>query len=219
MENVAQRGLAASLLLASALAAMEPAVAWSSKEYPLFEPVHQKAIAQVLAAQLPADAIALLQQQQAEVDQDQAPSQSAEHSMTGIEKAGLNEATERVAYIAKAEQWVGDNLQRAIERRKAGATADAMQALGRAIHAMTDATSPAHHGFQAWSFDESWIAVARHVTQERVYPVDQGNQRYARRLEAAVRWAYDIYLQRTPMPTRFFDAAGELCLPDDCKAR
>ena len=205
-------------LLICAMVVAQPAVAWSSKDYPLFEPVHQDAIARVLAKDVSADFMALLQQQQQEVDKDQAPNQSAEHSMTGIEKAGLDEAKERVSYIAKAEQWVNQNLLQAIERRKANATADAMRALGRAMHAMTDATSPAHHGFQTWSFNESWPAVARHVAQERIYPDDPSNERYRRRLEAAVRWAYNIYLERAPMPARFFNASGELCLPGDCSA-
>ena len=188
--------------------------AWSSKDCPLFEPVHQIAIANVLKADFsPAD-ILVLQQQQALVDEDQKPSQSFEHAMTGVEK-GQSPAGELPVYIAKTEAFIRTNLAAAIAARKAG-SADAIPHLGQALHPLEDATSPAHVGFQSWSYDESWWAMAVHVSKERVYPDDSSDSAQVankKALEGVVEYAYDIYMEKVPMPAQFFDSKGNLILP------
>src|SRR5579871_1866355 len=60
------------------------AFAWSSRNCPLFEPVHQMAIQAVLSNQVSAVQLQILQDQQTVVDEDQAAAQSYEHAMTGI---------------------------------------------------------------------------------------------------------------------------------------
>jgi hypothetical protein len=203
------------LAAAICLASVPFASAWSSKDYPMFEPVHQMAIANVLKGNFSAAEIKVLQDQQLRVDEDQKASQSFEHSMTGLEK-GQTIQDQKPLFIARTEEFVRTHLAAAISARKAGSTADALPHLGQAIHPLQDATSPAHRGFQSWSSDESWFAMAQHVAKERVYPDDSDDKEQVaerKALEGAVRWAYDIYMERAPLPDHFFDSDGNLLLP------
>lgn len=185
--------------------------AWSSQGYPLFESVHQMAIENVLKIAVGNSRnLEVLKQQQLVVDarDNQTAVKSYMHAMTGVvpQKKMLD-------FISESEGFVSSNLTNAIRSRKAGAIPAAMEALGQAIHTLEDATSPAHERFQPWKDDETWLEIAKHVAKERVYP-DDGNSGYRARLEGAVRWAYDIYLEKAPMPAQFFDpATGMLRLP------
>ncbi len=197
----------------SCLIATTGAGAWSSKDFPLFDPVHQMAIQNVLKNLVSADDLATLMNQQPVVDQDQNANQSFEHAMTGVENANQKPEVQKPLYVQKTEDFVSRNLADAIAKRKAGASPAAMTALGTALHPLQDATSPVHEGFQPWSFDEGWIAATQHVSQERFYPDDSGPTGYRARLEGAVRWAYDIYMEKVPLPHQFFDASGKLQIP------
>ena len=203
----------AAVLLAAAAA---PGLrAWSSKDLPYFEPVHQMAIANILGSVLPPDQIAILQQAQVDVDTHQKFDESFMHAMTGLD-AGQALADEMPVYIGKSEDFVRANLTDAIARQRAGDTAGALQALGTALHTLEDATSPAHRGFQPWSRGESVFEMAVHVMKERVYPTDTSDPEEAaerKALEASVQWGYDIFTGKRPMPDHFFSPQGALNLP------
>lgn len=215
--NSAKRPALLRFLLVGAvnIAATSVAAAWSSKDCPLFEPVHQIAIANALKDKFTSADILVLQQQQTVVDEDQRPNQSFEHAMTGVEE-GQTEVVELPLYIAETETFIRDNLTAAIAGRRAGTPATALPPLGRALHPLEDATSPAHIGFQTWSYDESWWAMAVHVSKERVYPDDPSDRAqvaFKKALEGVVNYAYDIYMEKVPMPAQFFDSKGNLILP------
>jgi hypothetical protein len=197
-------GCAAALPLVT-----ENAAAWSSKTYPLFEPVHQMAIENVLKSQISAANLEILKQQQTVVDQDQQAAQSYEHAMTGIERQGETVAQEKPVYEELTEDFIFKNLTAAIQARKNGAQAAAFTALGKALHPLQDATSPAHELFQTWSYDESFWDQALHIAKERTYP----DNAFKARLEAVVQYGYDIFTGKTALPNKFFDADGILLLP------
>jgi hypothetical protein len=196
------------LLLVASLSACLESWAWSSKDLPLFDPIHQQAIDAVLKGVLSDGDRDILKQRQVDVDEDQEPAQSYEHAMTGVEK-GQDEAVEKPLYIVRTEQHLHDLLGKAIRARKDGDVHMALYLLGQAIHAMEDATSPAHEFFQPWRWDESYWQIAKHVAKERSYPDDPRRKA----LEDSVRWAYALYLEQTPMPVQFFDARGGLLFP------
>jgi hypothetical protein len=187
--------------------------AWTSVNGPLTDDIHQMAIDRVLTSMSAADR-QLLKDQQPLVDKDQEPLQSAEHAMTGIDKDGEVEADEKKHFIGLSETLVQQELMAAIGARKANNLQAALAALGKAMHTLEDATSPAHRGFQVWSFKFGIWEMATHVFKERVYPNDSAPDRNQSHLEGAVQYAYDIYTEKTPMPASFFDpASGSLILP------
>jgi hypothetical protein len=189
------------------------AAAWTSAQSPVTTAVHQKAIETVLGKQLDPPALAVLENEQGLVDKDQEPAQSAEHAMTGIIDASHIEATERPHYIAASEMLLRKDLTAAIDARKSGNSAAALPALGKALHILEDATSPAHRGFQSWSYNEGIVGSAVHVFKERSYPTDDSADKYRSHLEGVVQYAYDIYMERKPIPPHFFDPiSGQLLL-------
>ena len=185
-------------------------LAWSSKQFPLFDPVHQMAIEKMVGTSVSSEDLKILKSQQVAVDQDQKAAQSFEHAMTGLESKADTLETKRPVYIAKTEKFVADNLSDAIAKRKGGNVSAAMVPLGKAIHALEDATSPVHERFQPWHDNESFLEVAQHVSKERLYPEDTGG--YQARLEGAVRLAYDIFNGKVPMLDHFFNTDGTLRL-------
>ena len=128
------------------------------------------AIENVLSNQVPPDLIKVLQDQQTVVDQDQQPTNSFEHSMTGLAQAGETTNIETPIYILETETFVHTNLALAIQDRKAGDTNDAFICLGKAMHPLEDATSPSHKPFQAWKYNEGLWEEIVHVFHERSYP-------------------------------------------------
>jgi hypothetical protein len=197
----------------NALVYAGPSGAWTSVSGPLTDDIHQKAIDRVLTSMSAADR-KVLEDQQPLVDKDQEPLQSAEHAMTGIDKAGEVDAEEKKNYIGLCEALVQKELMAAIDARKANNLQAALPALGKAMHILEDATSPAHREFQIWSYNFGIWEMARHVFQERVYPDDSTPDRYQSHLEGVVQYTYDIYTEKIPMPARFFDpASGALLLP------
>src|ERR1700730_3771279 len=197
----------------NALVYAGPSGAWTSVNGPLTDDIHQKAIDRVLTSMSAADR-KVLEDQQPLIDKDQEPLQSAEHAMTGIDKDGEVEADQRKHYIGLCEALVQKELMEAIEARKANNLQVALPALGKAMHILEDATSPAHREFQIWSFNFGIFEMARHVFKERVYPDDSTPDRYQSHLEGVVQYTFDIYTEKIPKPERFFDpASGALLLP------
>ena len=198
----------------TALLSASPAAAWSSKDIVLFEPVHQNAISRVLAAHMSTDEIQALRDAQVVADQDQQAVDSHLHAMTGVVSDAEKPDKPKAQFVEKADTAVHDRLRAAIVARKAGNSAAAMAALGAALHILSDATSPAHTGFQPWSYDESLWQEALHVSAERVTPDDDPVTGYRAHLDAAIRWGYDVYQETIPMPERFFvPGTGALLLP------
>jgi hypothetical protein len=193
------------------------AQAWTSAKGPWSDDIHQMAIDRVLGNLLSDASRQILKDDQTLIDKDQSAEQSAEHSMTGMTGDGQVEATQRAAYIAKTEQLLALNFKAAIDSRKAGNEPQAMHALARTLHALEDATSPAHSGFQVWSSNFGLWEMAMHVFKERSYPSDDGTHNYKTKLEAAVLYAYNLYLEKTPPPAHFFSGDGCLLTIDpDC---
>ena len=199
------------------LASASVALAWSSKGFPPCEPIHQIAIQNVLSNQVPPDLIKILQDQQKGVDLDQQATNSFEHSMTGLAKAGETTNIETPVYLLEAEEFIHTNLAAAIQARQTGSTNAAFVSLGKAIHPLEDATSPAHEPFQAWKYNESLWEEIRHVSKEYSYPDDQNDTNQVEEraeLEGSVQYAYDIFIGKTNMPAQFFNHTnGLLVLP------
>jgi hypothetical protein len=187
---------------------------WTSAKGPLTDAIHQDAIDNVLSKLItPADRV-MLDDEQSVVDKDQEPEQSAEHAMTGITAQGQDEAKERIRYIGLSEDLIHKMFASAITARNASDNANALKALGKAIHMLEDSTSPAHRGFQVWSYQFGIWEMAHHVLKERVYPDDNTGDHYESHLEGSVKYAYDIYMGTTPIPPRFFDpTSGILIIP------
>ncbi len=207
-----------SILLPSVVGFFIPITlySWSSKSgVPLFEPVHQIAIQNVLSGKVSLENLNILQHQQIIVDQDQDTSQSFEHAMTGI-KSGQQVNIERQIFIQKSNDFVKDNLSKAIKALKNKREKEAYEYLGNAIHTLEDGTSPAHEPFQTWSDSESYYEKAIHVFKERIYPDDKSDKDQAMmraRLEGVVMWAYDIFIGKVFLPNTYFDSNGHLVLP------
>lgn len=217
MHSLTCRGIL--VLTAVTLVTPSVALAWASTATPICQTIHQDAIENVFQTYvgldhqpLPPAALAILQEQQKVIDRHQAPSQSSEHAMTGVER-GETPAQRRAAFIAGTEKFLHDQLNAAIAARNAGRDAG-WESLGQAIHPLQDATSPAHRPFQAWRYNETWFSMAVHVWKESQYPEDEGDTAPLRAdLENAVRWALDIYFEKTPLPDHFFKSDGELDFP------
>ncbi len=199
-----------------ALAGAPTALGWTSQDGPLWSAIHQMAIDNAVTPQMGAADREVLKAMQSEIDQHQDPSQSAEHAMTGIVRAGLDEKKERGKYIAMSNLLVRSALQAANAARARNDKSKGLPDLAVALHALQDSTSPGHDPFQTWSYSEGPIAKALHILKERTYPDDDTPEHYKSRLEGAVRYAYDIYVGKTSMPEHFFDATsgGRLILPD-----
>jgi hypothetical protein len=93
----------------------------------------------------------------------------------------------------KANDFVRDELNQA---RNATNVADAMRHLSFAMHAMQDATSPAHAGFQKYG---GWTEMPGHLWQELFDPKAGSN------LDKATDLAYKYYKGDLPMPKDFFE--------------
>jgi hypothetical protein len=202
------------LLALACLLSVGNARAWTSTNGALTAPIHQMAIDKVLASEMNASDRDALKSQQALADQDQDPEQSAEHAMTGITQPRQDEVAQRNIYIALSEDLVRNDLLSAINARRSNDVKTALPALGKALHALQDATSPSHKGFQIWSYAFGILEMAQHISKERNYPNDSAKDGYRSHLEGVVQFAYDIYMEKTPIPARFFaTGTGQLLLP------
>jgi len=198
------RYIAAGISVAGALAG----VAWSSKSFPPCEPVHQIAIQTVLSNQVSADFIQILQDEQTVVDKDQQPTNSFEHSMTGLATSEETTNVEMSQYLTLTEAFIHTNLSEAIKERESGALTNAYELLGKALHPLEDATSPSHKPFQAWKYNEGLWEEITHVFHERSYPdhrTDTNELEEQIELNGSIQYAYDIFVGKAKMPAHFFD--------------
>ena len=194
--------------------------AWSSEASLISDDVHQRAIDHVLGNAFPADqretALSILKYQQYYVDQDQKWYQAFEHAMTGVMHGVRSTPSERKEYITKANNFVKSHLANAVAAVKEKNESVAYKNLGMAIHALEDATSPSHKGFQDWLRNESSWQMTKHFMAERMYPGGDEDRTTRRELQCAVRWAYDIVMSGSgSIPDIYFDPAdnGRLKLP------
>jgi hypothetical protein len=182
---------------------------WSSKDLPLFEPVHQKAIEKVLRYEISKEELEILQHQQevADAKENQKNDSQPTHAMAG-------KGMDRTEAISKANLSVKTNLTQALDKNNRQRFID----LGNAIHTLQDASSPAHGGFQIWDNDGPFADHVDHVLLENAYPERNAygakTEYLKMQLEGATRWAYEIFTKKEPMPENFFDPeTGELLLP------
>lgn len=208
-----KKGSKACWGIVTCLFASSIGLAWSSKSIPPCEPVHQIAIQNVLSNQITPDLILILQNEQTVVDQDQQATNSFEHSMTGIADEMQTTNVETPIYIKESEEFIRTNLLAAIQARKAGLTNTAFESLGKAIHPLEDATSPAHKPFQAWRYNESLFAEIAHVLKEYSYPDNKNDTNQVAEkaeLEGSVQYAFDIFMEKTNLPAQFYNHTNGL---------
>ncbi len=156
----------------------------------LFEDVHQRAIDRALSF-LPSHDRAILKQAQREADADeyQTVEYSYRHAMT---PAGMSREEAR----RRANDFVRANLGIARCLEQKGLHDQALSYLGLAIHAIQDATSPAHAGFREYAGGQAEII--EHVFEENFDP-GPGSQ-----LDKATARAYGYFTGSIPLPNDFF---------------
>jgi len=190
--------------------------AWSSRATPISEQIHQIAIQDSLTDKLSAADLAALLKEQAHVDDDQGTTASYKHAMTGVDNPALLNAT-RPIYVWCTNEYIRSNLiaANAQYQHNRASNPQAMVALGDALHALEDATSPAHQGFQQWS-DHFWLwTKSKHLFQESAYPSSDADKTRRGQLEATVLYAYGAMLGQ-PVPELFFEPKQHLLvLPGD----
>jgi hypothetical protein len=90
------------------------------------------------------------------------------HAMSD-DDPGPNHQTPEQA-MAKADAYVRQQFAKAKELLHGGHMYEAYFEFGKGLHALQDATSPVHTGFQAWYDSPGWIAMGIHGYQELFYP-------------------------------------------------
>ncbi|MXV17353.1 RHS repeat-associated core domain-containing protein, partial [Hufsiella ginkgonis] len=96
---------------------------------------------------------------------------------TSFRHSMRNEDTDQTVEEAMnaADAFVRAQFAQAKQLLKEGNIYDAYFAFGVGLHALQDATSPAHSGFQQWGDNVSAGRVLGHVTQEMSYPGNNSN--------------------------------------------
>ena len=95
----------------------------------------------------------------------------------------------------KADHFVRKRYAWALSHYKNGDYEMAYFTLGVALHALQDATSPAHHGFQLWSGEESHSEEVDHVKQEIWYPGVDSN------LNKVTMWFLRSFIAKEELPS------------------
>jgi RHS repeat-associated protein len=169
---------------------VDPFGLWSSKNIPLVaQPVHQMAIDQSLAF-LPEADREILKQQQEVADEDQSAAGSYKHAMRSPNesirhaRAKFNEDVENEIFWARVSECQGNHQQ-------------ALKRLGNAIHALQDATSPEHRGFQEWDGDGMSIHGLEHGLGESDAPFENHS------LYRVTHEAWGYFTGKIPMPSDF----------------
>ena len=108
--------------------------------------IHNQIYDQALSDQLSDAERNTIKTQSAREDHDQSAEGSYKHAMRdGLHNQTVDQA--RAAY----ERYIANNLGNAIRQQQLGQRAKALRALARGMHAISDANSPAHRGFQPWN--------------------------------------------------------------------
>ncbi len=104
----------------------------------------------------------------ADSDQFQTGAYSYRHGMRNSDET-------KAQAMSKADAFVRAQFMKAKQLLADGKTHDAYFEFAIGLHALQDATSPAHGGFQMWSGNESLAEEIKHVKQEIFYPGTNSN--------------------------------------------
>ena len=121
--------------------------------------IHDQIIDKSLKDKLTDEERQILKNESKAVDKDQ--------SQEGSYKHGMRSPNQTIDQARGAhEKYISQNLHDAIRAQKEGHRTEALRALGRGIHAISDATSPAHEGYQVWNglpglFDSGPVAAIK----------------------------------------------------------
>lgn len=150
--------------------------------------VHQWSVDRVLKDRVSPEELKMLKDGVKEADKDewQDVPNSHRHAMTPSDMSKTDARK-------KANDFVRDELNQA---RNATNVADAMRHLSYAMHAMQDAASPAHAGFQKYG---GVSEMPGHIWKELFDPGAGSN------LDKATDLAYKYYTGELPMPKDFFE--------------
>jgi hypothetical protein len=134
---------------------------------------------------------------------DSAPFQTGDNSF----RHGMRNKGQSVCEaISQAEAFVRQQMEWAIFNRNRGKEGPSLWEFSIALHALQDATSPAHGGFQEWSDDPRFLSVLGHVTRESIFyrPSERA------RLTAITKQAWGWYTSGD-LPNRFFAEQASNC--------
>jgi RHS repeat-associated protein len=150
---------------------------------------HQNSVGRVLKDRISPHELDLLKKGVGDADASeyQTVPMSHRHAMTPGDKS-KTEARQ------KANDFVRDNLNKA---RNSRSIEDSMKYLSNAMHAMQDATSPAHYRFRKYYGGNMELGL--HAFQELFDPGEGSN------LDKATDLAYKYYTGQLPMPRDFFE--------------
>ncbi len=159
---------------------------------------HQNSVERVLGSLPRADRDLLKAQQEvADSGQNNATDRSFQHAMSwpGVDA----EAARR-----QANTFVRRELLAARCLEKVGEHSEALRRLGNAMHALQDATSPSHTGFQEWggfsaASRDTWGPAKRHLAQENYDPGADSE------LDRATLRAYSLFISTERLPTELFE--------------
>ena len=109
-----------------------------------------------------------LKQASAAVDEiaGQLPGRSYQHTMRGGSETVAEARANWRRFIVSNINWAREEQDKWYKACKKGYSPDALWYIGRALHAVSDSTSPSHKGFQKWD-PLDLTGVARHVWNER----------------------------------------------------
>lgn len=119
----------------------------------------------------------------------QDPENSYQHSMRGRWMKWNWEFYVESVQEAKwrRDRWLEDNMRRALEELRNGDENEAWRLIGHSGHAIMDATSPTHEGFQLWQGFDDLVAALFHFVGEQYMSTARYN--------AAV-FDYDQYINK-----------------------
>jgi RHS repeat-associated protein len=121
--------------------------------------IHNRILREAFGKRLTDRQIGILEKASRDVDRDQSAGGSFKHGMRDA-KQSVDEAK------AAWDQYIETKKKEFIQLEGD----EALYALGEALHAITDATSPTHEGFQVWEGldnPKDWLKGALHALQER----------------------------------------------------
>ena len=153
--------------------------------------VHQESINRALKFLSESDR-KILRDQQVVADKDQSIEGSFKHAMRAPNQT-VNEARRLANQFIRVEIRAAQCLESQGEHR------EAFIRLGNAIHALQDATSPAHIGFQIWRGTGHLIDAKKHTDRENYDPGQNST------LDTATKKAYDYFKGSVPLPKDFFE--------------
>lgn len=112
---------------------------------------------------------------EADSEENQDGASAHKHAMRNGSK-GQNDLPETVEQaMTRADGFVRDQFTRAKQLMAEGKTEEAYREFGLGLHALQDATSPAHAGFQVWTGKETSSQKNKHNMWESFFPGTNSN--------------------------------------------